>query len=92
MARPGANECGPSHTLEVKFGREEGGKKRNESAKIIREENERLAADHPPEEATAAESEGEDGDDESDTDIDPTDAPNANAPPTADGSTDRPTN
>src|SRR5437763_1651806 len=67
----------------VTFVLDEGVKKSIEIARLIREETERLAADHPPEEATA---EGEDGDDESDTDIDPPDAPNPTEPnKTADG-------
>jgi ribosome-binding factor A len=74
----------------VTFVLDEGVKKSIEIAKIIREENERTAAANPPaEEAAATGAEG-DGDDESDTDIDPPDAPNPTEPPTADGSTDRP--
>src|SRR5437762_4858182 len=63
----------------VTFVLDEGVKKSIEIARLIREENERLAADHPqPEEATAAEGASEgDEDDESDTDIDPPDAPRA---------------
>jgi len=57
----------------VTFVLDEGVKKSIEIAKLIREENERLAADHPQAEAPAGE---DDGDDESDTDIDPPDAPN----------------
>lgn len=78
----------------VTFVLDEGVKKSVEIARIIREENERLAAANPPPDEAAA-GDG-DEDDESDTDIDPPDAPNPNEPehkpdaPTADGSTDRP--
>ncbi len=79
----------------VTFVLDEGVKKSIEIARIIREENERLAADHPQDETTAtapiAGEDEDDEDDESDTDIDPPDAPNTNAPPTAEGPTDRPT-
>ncbi len=64
----------------VTFVLDEGVKKSIEIARIIREENERNA---PP----AGEADGDEYD-ETDTDIDPPDAPNE--PPTAEGSTDRP--
>jgi ribosome-binding factor A len=68
----------------VTFVIDEGVKKSIEIAKIIREENERLAADHAQADASGAEG-TPDGDDESDTDIDPPDEPN-----TAEGPTNRP--
>jgi ribosome-binding factor A len=73
----------------VTFVLDEGVKKSIEIARIIREENERLAADRPADETAAAEGEP-DGDDESDTDIDPPDAPNAPPTESADGTTERP--
>src|SRR5690349_5999171 len=81
----------------VTFVMDEGVKKSIEIARIIREENERIAADHQQAGTAEAGSE-QDGDDESDTDIDPPDEPST--PPTAsgpggttaEGSTERPTN
>jgi ribosome-binding factor A len=64
----------------VTFVIDEGVKKSIEIAKIIREENERLAADHAQADTAGA----QDEDDESDTDIDPPDEPNA---PPAEGPT-----
>jgi ribosome-binding factor A len=69
----------------VTFVIDEGVKKSIEIAKIIREENERLAADHARADAAVA-GVAED-EDESDTDIDPPDEPNA---PAAEGLPDRP--
>jgi ribosome-binding factor A len=75
----------------VTFVLDEGVKKSIEIARIIREENERLAADHPADATAAAEGESDgDGDDESDTDIDPPDAPTAPPTESADGPTERP--
>ncbi len=80
----------------VTFVLDEGVKKSIEIAKIIREENERLAATRPQGEAAEVGS-GQDEEDESDTDIDPPDEPNT--PPTTsdrgpgettEGPTDRP--
>ena len=78
----------------VTFVLDDGVKKSIEIGRLIREETERLAADHPPAETTGA----VEDEDETDTDIDPPDAPNT--PPTAnevapgaasaDGSTGRP--
>ena len=67
----------------VTFVIDEGVKKSIEIAKIIREENERLAADHAQADATGA-GVAPDEDDESDTDIDPPDEPTA---PPAEGPT-----
>jgi ribosome-binding factor A len=76
----------------VTFVLDEGVKKSIEIARLIREENERLAAAAPPADAAHG-AEGAEGGDESDTDIDPPDAPAAPAATgPADGSTDRPTN
>ena len=73
----------------VTFVLDEGVKKSIEIARIIREENERLAADRPADESAAVVGES-DGDDESDTDIDPPDAPTAPPTESADGPTERP--
>jgi len=82
----------------VTFVLDDGVKKSIEIGRLIREENERLAATNPPADTEIAAAESGDEDDETDTDIDPPDVPNT--PPTAsdvapgaasaDGSTDRP--
>ncbi len=62
----------------VTFVLDEGVKKSIEIAKLIREENERLAVDHAN--RAASEPAAAEGDDETDTDIDPDDAPTADRP------------
>ncbi len=76
----------------VTFVIDEGVKKSIEIGRLIREENERLAADRPADEAAPVASAEADEDDEDDTDLDPPDAPAPVEPntKTADGSTDRP--
>ena len=72
----------------VTFVIDEGVKKSIEIGRLIREETERLEADR----LAAGDAPNEDEDDETDTDIDPPDAPASGEPPaeTAEGSTDRP--
>ena len=79
----------------VTFVLDDGVKKSIEIGRLIREETERLAADH----AKGAGAEAADEDDETDTDLDPPDAPNpppaasdvAPGAASADGSAERPT-
>lgn len=80
----------------VTFVLDDGVKKSIEIGRLIREETERIAADHA--QSAAGASEAADGDDETDTDLDPPDAPNpppvasevAPGAASADGSAGRP--
>jgi ribosome-binding factor A len=65
----------------VTFVLDEGVKKSIEIARIIREENERIAVDHPQDEAAGADAAFDD-EEEDDTDVDPPDEPGQ--PPPAD--------
>ena len=75
----------------VTFVLDEGVKKSIEIARLIREENERNAPPTPPgEEATEATDIANEDENEDDSDEDGTAATDPPAPPTAEGSTDRP--
>ncbi len=75
----------------VTFVIDEGVKKSIEIGRLIREETDRLAADRPAGEEPAPVAGAEsDEDDETDTDLDPPDAPVEPNTKPADGSTDRP--